>query len=102
MEEPTQLLILFGVGTVAGMINVTAGGGSTLTLPALMFLGLDSTVANGTNRVAILIQNIFAVWSFKKEKVSRLAFSFKMAVFTLPGAVLGALLAIKILVGVGR
>jgi uncharacterized membrane protein YfcA len=77
-------------------MNVMAGGGSTLTLPALIFLGLDSALANGTNRVAIIIQNIFAVYSFKREKYQKFKLSMKMALFTLPGAVAGAILAVKI------
>ena len=61
-----SVIILFFVGIIAGFLNVTAGGGSTLTLPVLIFLGLDSSMANGTNRIAILVQNISAVYSFKK------------------------------------
>ncbi len=77
-------------------MNVMAGGGSTLTLPTLIFLGLDSALANGTNRVAILIQNIFAVYSFKKEKYQKFKLSLKMSLFTLPGAAAGAIVAVKI------
>jgi uncharacterized membrane protein YfcA len=91
-----SILILFGAGLIAGVINVMAGGGSTLTLPALIFLGLDGTVANGTNRVAILVQNIFAIYSFKREKFSKFKLSFKMSLFTLPGAIIGAIAASKI------
>ena len=54
-------LLLFAVGFVSGTLNVVAGGGSFLTLPVLIFLGLPSSMANGTNRVAIFIQNIFAI-----------------------------------------
>jgi uncharacterized membrane protein YfcA len=88
--------LLFIIGIIAGFINVMAGGGSTLTLPALIFLGLDSALANGTNRVAILIQNLFAVYSFKREKYQRFKLSLKMSLFTLPGAAAGALIAVKI------
>ena len=84
------------MGTIAGFMNVMAGGGSTLTLPTLIFLGLDSALANGTNRVAILIQNIFAVYSFKKEKYQRFKLSLKISLFTLPGAIAGAIVAVKI------
>ena len=77
-------------------MNVTAGGGSTLTLPTLIFLGLDSAAANGTNRVAIFIQNIFAVISFKREKYFRLKTSLKLSILTLPGAFAGAILAVNI------
>ncbi|MEE8447444.1 MAG: sulfite exporter TauE/SafE family protein, partial [Gemmatimonadota bacterium] len=58
---------LFGVGLVAGTLNVIAGGGSFLTLPFLIFLGLPPTVANGTNRIAILVQNVGAVWGFHRH-----------------------------------
>jgi uncharacterized membrane protein YfcA len=62
-------LLLFGSGLIAGAINVIAGGGSFLTLPILMFLGLPAGVANGTNRVGILLQNVAAVWSFERHRV---------------------------------
>jgi uncharacterized membrane protein YfcA len=91
-----SVIILFFVGIIAGFLNVTAGGGSTLTLPTLIFLGLESSVANGTNRVAILIQNISAVYSFKREKYQDLKASFILSLFTLPGAIAGALLAVKL------
>ncbi len=96
MPDYLSLLILFGVGLLAGFINVNAGGGSTLTLPTLIFLGLDSALANGTNRVAIFIQNISAVYSFKKEKYEQFNISLKLSLLTLPGAVIGALLAVKL------
>ncbi len=92
----TRLFLLFGVGTIAGFMNVMAGGGSSLTLPALIFLGLDGAMANGTNRVAILLQNVFAVLSFRKRNVHRYGESFKLAVMTLPGAILGAFIAVNI------
>jgi len=96
MPPIEHIIILFFVGLLAGFINVMAGGGSTLTLPALIFLGLDTTTANGTNRVAILIQNIAAVTAFKKEKHSKFRLSLKMALCTLPGAIAGAIIAAKI------
>jgi uncharacterized membrane protein YfcA len=96
MPEYLDVLILFGVGLIAGVINVMAGGGSSLTLPALIFLGLDSATANGTNRVGILIQSLFATLSFRKEKITGLCLSLRLAAFTIPGAVLGALIAVRI------
>lgn len=92
----SHMALLFGVGAVAGFLNVNAGGGSTLTLPALIFLGLDSAVANGTNRIALLFQNISAVTSFRKSHVSEPSTSLKLSLFTLPGAVIGALMATRV------
>lgn len=95
--EYLNLLLLFGMGIVVGFINVNAGGGSSLTLPTLIFmLGGDAALANGTNRVAILIQNIFAVASFRKQQFSEFELSGKMSLFTLPGAILGSILATRI------
>jgi len=96
MDELLRLVLLFGVGSLAGFINVMAGGGSTITLPALIFLGLEGSLANGTNRVAILIQNIAAIISFRQEKYSKFKLSLKLAVFTIPGAIAGAIIAVNI------
>ncbi len=69
MEDWIPYAILFLAGGVAGVLNVVAAGGSFLTLPLLIFLGLPASVANGTNRVAILLQNIGAVWGFHRYGV---------------------------------
>lgn len=89
-------LILFGVGSIAGFINVNAGGGSSLTLPTLIFMGLEGALANGTNRVAIFIQNIFAIASFRKNDMHQFRKSSELSLFTLPGAIIGAILASRI------
>lgn len=96
MSDLESALILFGVGIVSGFMNVVAGGGSSLTLPALIFLGLDSAVANGTNRIAVIMQNISAVYAFKQEKYSQFKLSWKLSIITLPGAIAGALVAIEV------
>lgn len=93
MDPIFSSLLLFAAGTIAGFININAGGGSSITLPILIFLGLDGETANGTNRIAIFIQNISAIYSFKREKYSRFKLSLKLSLFTLPGAVSGALIA---------
>ena len=94
MSEWSTYLLLFGTGCVAGTLNVVAGGGSFLSLPILIFLGLPATHANGTNRVAILIQNIGAVWSFHRHGMMDWKSLFWAALPTTVGAVLGALVAL--------
>ena len=89
-----KALLLFGVGTVAGILNILAGGGSLLTLPVLIFLGLPAPVANGTNRVAIFFQNIAAVGSFHRD--GRLP--LKLTLLCAPTAVLGSLLGARLAV----
>lgn len=90
------LLALFAVGLVAGGLNVVAGGGSFLTLPVLIFLGLPPTVANGTNRVAILAQNVGAVWSFDRYAVLDRRWLPWAAVPSVAGAGLGSWAALVI------
>lgn len=60
------LTTLVVVGVFAGGINTIAGGGSNLTLPVLMLLGLPPDVANGTNRIAVVLQCVVGIRGFKK------------------------------------
>ena len=70
-----------------------AGGGSSLTLPVLIFMGLDGAMANGTNRIALVLQCFFAVLSFRKRQFHQYERSLQLSLLTLPGAIIGALLA---------
>ena len=96
MAEWGGYLILLAAGCVAGTLNVVAGGGSFLTLPVLIFLGLPPTVANGTNRVAVLTQNVGAVWSFHRHGVMDWRSLLWAALPAALGAGLGALAALRI------
>jgi len=60
--------LLCVTGFLAGGINTLAGGGSNLTLPALMLLGLPADIANGTNRIAVMMQCVVGVKGFDKHK----------------------------------
>lgn len=90
------ILALIGTGVVAGFINTTAGGGSMLTIPLLMFLGLPANIANGTNRIAILLQNVIGVQTFRKKKVLDLKTDYKLAVPAVVGSIIGALIAVEL------
>ncbi|NQV14120.1 sulfite exporter TauE/SafE family protein [bacterium] len=90
---PLNLAAILSIGASAGFLNVLAGGGSFLTLPLLIFLGLPPNLANGTNRLAILMQNTFAVGHFIKKGVNPGRFALKAAVYAVPGGVIGAWLA---------
>lgn len=91
-----EYLLLIVVGVCVGFINTMAGGGSLLTLPALIFMGLPPSVANGTNRVAIVIQTAMAVAGFKSKKVSTFPFNVYLGVSALIGSIIGAKIAINV------
>ncbi|MCF6189310.1 MAG: sulfite exporter TauE/SafE family protein [Cocleimonas sp.] len=95
-SDPVTFIILAVVGAVAGFLNVLAGGGSALTIPLMIFLGYDATVANGSNRIAIQVEALSAVAAFKKQKHSDFPMSLKLSLMTLPGGILGAFYAVKI------
>ena len=96
MDSWIGYLLLFAAGLVAGVLNVVAGGGSFLTLPALIFLGLPPGIANATNRVAIFLQNIGAVWSFQRFGVLDSRAFVWAAVPAALGAIPGTWLALSI------
>jgi uncharacterized membrane protein YfcA len=81
---------------VAGTLNIIAGGGSMLTLPVMIFLGLPPTVANGTNRVAIVIQSVGATWSFHRRKLISREWVLLAVPPALIGVVVGTLAAVRI------
>ncbi len=89
-------LLTYAVGVAAGFLNVVAGGGSMLTLPMLTFLGLGIDVANGTNRIAILLQNIVATSQFKRGKIDVLKRSLTLAIPATAGAIIGSLIVVQI------
>ena len=96
MTEAGPYVLLFFAGLIAGTVNVIAGGGSFLTLPILIFLGLPATVANGTNRVAILLQNVGAVWGFHRERVLYWRWALLAGAPATVGAVIGTWAALQI------
>ena len=91
-----ETLLILGVGLAAGVINTMAGGGSLISLPILIFLGLPPAVANATNRVAIFSQNIFAVAGFRSKGISEFKYSFALGFSALIGAIIGAKIAVDI------
>ena len=61
-----QYLAIALLGTLAGIINIMAGGGSNLILPVLMMFGIPPDIANGSNRVGIFLQTITGIRGFAK------------------------------------
>ena len=93
---PVEGVALLLAGIVAGFINVLAAGGSMLTLPLLMFLGLPPQVANGTNRVSITLQSVSAVANFFRAGARHIRLSMRLSVPAVLGSMLGVWLALRV------
>lgn len=96
MPDWLPYLILALTGFVSGTLNVVAGGGSFFTLPILIFLGLPATVANGTNRIGVLMQNAGGVWGFSRHRVLDWKWALEVSVPALAGAALGTWAALHV------
>lgn len=88
--------LLVAAGILVGFINTLAGSGSLITIPLLMFLGLPANVANGTNRINVLLTSIVGVSSFRQQKVFKLRENIWLSVPAILGAVIGAKIAVDI------
>lgn len=93
MDDLTTWMMLALGGLVAGVINTLAGGGSLLTVPLLVFLGLPATVANGTNRIGVLFQNLVSTLRFRKEGLDGLRGAMPILLPIVIGSLLGATVA---------
>lgn len=89
--DPLLLLLLALAGFIAGAVNTVAGGGSNLTLPVLMMLGLPAEVANGTNRVGVTMQCIVGLAGYDKYQTLDRPAVAPILVPTVAGGVIGAL-----------
>jgi len=90
------IIALICSGVIVGFINTLAGGGTIISLSLLMFLGLPPTVANGTNRIAVLFQNTIAVANFKRNKTLETKKGLILSIPTIIGSLVGASIAVQV------
>src|SRR6056297_1774079 len=91
-----QIILILVTGIAAGFLNTLGGGGSLLTMPMLIFLGLPAAVANGTNRIAIFVQNIVGVTNFRHKGFFYPKLGFILGVPAILGSIFGARFAVSI------
>ncbi len=90
------ITILLISGLVVGFINTLAGGGSAISLTVFMALGLPVHIANGTNRIAILMQNMSSTATFSRKGMLDWRGGIRLAIPAIVGAVAGAQIAATI------
>jgi uncharacterized protein len=89
-------LSLVAVSFVASALNVIAGGGSFLTLPLLLYIGLPGPAANATNRVGVVLQSLTAVWGFHRHRVLDWGWAMGVGLPTALGSAAGAWIALGV------
>lgn len=86
-------IILFLAAFLAGALNAVAGGGSFLTLPALVFVGIPPLAANATGTLSLLPGYLSGAWALREDMGKLKGLSLPLLVLTsLVGGALGALL----------
>jgi uncharacterized protein len=85
-------LLVFASAFGAGMINSVAGGGTLLSFPTLIWLGVPSVAANATSTVALWPGSLGGVWGFRRELREADRSLFTLAVPSLAGGLIGAIL----------
>ncbi len=88
--------LLIAAGFVAGFINTLAGSGSAVTLPLLIFMGMPASMANGTNRVAIVLQNVAGVHGFRQRRILDTRGAAMLSIPAVLGSVIGARISLSL------
>jgi uncharacterized membrane protein YfcA len=91
-----QYAVVVAAGVAAGFINVLAGNGSLISLPALIFVGLPPGVANATNRVSIVFQNLVGGTGFYRQGVLDTRGALTLSIPMVLGSIVGATLAVDV------
>jgi len=85
-------LVVFLSAFVAGAINSVAGGGTLVSFPTLIWIGLPSTIANATSTVAIWPGSLGGVWGYRRDLRGLPAATYLLIVPSLLGGIIGAVL----------
>jgi uncharacterized membrane protein YfcA len=96
IDSPWSYVLLAAVGFVSSVVNIVSAGGSFLTLPVLIFLGLPTVEANASNRIGVIAQNAVGVWGFQRHHLLDWRWSAMASVPAAAGALIGAWLALDV------
>lgn len=94
--EWNVMVLLLISGVVVGIINTLGGGGSVITMALFMAMGIPVAVANGTNRIAVVMQNLSATIAFMRKKMLDLKSSVLLGLPTILGTIAGSLFALDV------
>ncbi len=90
--QPWKALAAFGSAFLAGTINSVAGGGTLLTFPTLIWIGLPSINANATSTVAIWPGTVGTIWGYRQDLSTARPRMLALVLPSVIGGIAGALL----------
>lgn len=93
--DDLRLLLVVIAAAIGGAINAIAGGGTLVTFPALVGLGVPSIVANATSTVALWPGAVGSLFGYRQELAGARAWSIRFAIPSLIGGLVGALLLLR-------
>jgi hypothetical protein len=91
-SSPVELLLALAAAIVAGAINAIAGGGTLVSFPAIVALGVPPLVANATNTVALWPGAFGSLWAYRAEVSGARSWAARFAMPSILGGAAGALL----------
>lgn len=91
-----EIILLAASGIIVGIINTLGGGGSVITMALFMAMGMPVSIANGTNRIAVVMQNFSATVSFMRKRMLDIKSSLLLSVPAILGNVVGSMVALDV------
>jgi uncharacterized membrane protein YfcA len=91
-----EILLLLASGVLVGIINTLGGGGSVITMSLFMAMGMPIGIANGTNRIAVLLQNLSATISFLRKGMLHIKSCVLLSLPAIVGNIFGAMVASEV------
>ena len=97
MTDSLIIIIMLVVsGIIVGVINTLAGGGAIISMTLFMVLGLPIGVANGTNRIAVVLQNLTSSLAFLRKRLLDIKSGIKLSIPAVIGNIVGSMVATHI------
>lgn len=96
MGESSIIIMLVISGIIVGVINTLAGGGAIITMTLFTVLGLPIGVANGTNRIAVVLQNLTSSLTFLRKRMLNIKSGVKLSIPAVIGNIMGSMVATHI------
>lgn len=91
-----EIILLLVSGVIVGIINTLGGGGSVITMSLFMAMGMPIGLANGTNRIAVLLQNLSATVAFLRKGMLHLRSGLLLSIPAIVGNIFGAMVAMEV------